>query len=56
MNFNKIIESVKKSNLFEIVFLDKNGEVLNVCADSLLKTFTNENSLVFKNRIRYNIL
>ncbi len=48
MNFNKILESVKKSNLFEIVFLDKNGDVLNVSADSLSKTSTKDNSLVFK--------
>ena len=48
MSFNKILESIKKSNLFEIVFLDKNGDVLNVSADSLSKTSTKDNSLVFK--------
>lgn len=48
MSFNKILESVKKNNLFEIVFLDKNGDVLNVSADSLSKTSTKDNSLVFK--------
>lgn len=49
MNFNKILESVKKSSLFEIVFLDKKGETINVSSDSLIKTSANNKTLVFKN-------
>lgn len=36
------------SNLFEIVFLDKNGELLSVSADLLTKTLSRDDLLVFK--------
>ena len=49
MNFNNIIKSALDGNLFEIVFLNQNGDTIKASSDLFKRTSTDDKVLVFKN-------